>query len=96
MTDPALFWVPSTNPGNIVFYTGNELPGWRGNLLLAAMSRALVRITFDAGGKPMEQERLLTDLGQRFRDVRQGPDGAVYLLTDEQSGAMLKVQTQHP
>ena len=96
MTDPVLYWVPSTNPGNIAFYTGNELPGWRGNLLMAAMSRALVRIGFDAAGKPVSQERLLSDLGQRFRDVRQGPDGAVYLLTDERSGAMLKVTAQKP
>jgi len=96
MTDPVLFWVPSTNPGNIAFYTGAALPGWRGNLLLAAMSRALVRISFDAAGKPAGQERLLADLGQRFRDVRQGPDGAVYLLTDETTGAMLKVGPASP
>jgi glucose/arabinose dehydrogenase len=96
MTDPVLYWVPSTNPGNIVFYTGSELPAWRGNLLLAAMSRALVRISFDAAGKPSGQERLLSDLGQRFRDVRQGPDGAVYLLTDEQDGAMLRVAWAKP
>jgi glucose/arabinose dehydrogenase len=94
MTDPELYWVPSTNPGNIVFYTGAELPGWRGDLLLAAMSRALVRISFDSAGKPVGQERLLLDLGQRFRDVRQGPDGAVYLLTDETAGAMLKIEGQ--
>jgi glucose/arabinose dehydrogenase len=96
MTDPVLYWVPSTNPGNIVFYTGKEIPGWRGNLLMAAMSRALVRISFDAAGNPVGQERLLSDLGQRFRDVRQGPDDAVYLLTDERSGAMLKVTAQKP
>ena len=63
MTDPVLYWVPSTNPGNIVFYTGNELPGWRGNLLLGAMSRALVRISFRRGrqafgpGAPTERSR---------------------------------------
>jgi glucose/arabinose dehydrogenase len=96
MTDPVLYWVPSTNPGNIAFYTGNALPGWRGNLLMAAMSRALVRISFDAAGKPVSQERLLSDLGQRFRDVREGLDGAVYLLTDERSGAILKIQPQSP
>ncbi|HSC15847.1 MAG TPA: PQQ-dependent sugar dehydrogenase [Gammaproteobacteria bacterium] len=96
MTDPALYWAPSTNPGNIAFYTGDKLPGWRGSLLLAAMSRALVRISFDSAGKPVAQERLLRDLGQRFRDVRQGPDGAVYLLTDETAGAMLEVESQSP
>ena len=61
-----------------------------------AMSRALVRISFDAAGKPVSQERLLSVLGQRFRDVRQGPDGAVYLLTDERSGAILRIQPQSP
>jgi glucose/arabinose dehydrogenase len=60
------------------------------------MSRALVRISFDAAGKPVGQERLLSDFGQRFRDVRQGPDGAVYLLTDEVAGAVLKVEAQSP
>ena len=96
MTDPELYWAPSTNPGNIVFYTGDELPGWRGSLLLAAMSRALVRISFDSAGKPVAQELLLRDLGQRFRDVREGPGGVVYLLTDETAGAMLKVEGQSP
>jgi glucose/arabinose dehydrogenase len=55
-----------------------------------------VRISFDAGGKPAGQERMLADLGQRFRDVRQGPDGAVYLLTDEPAGAMLKIEAASP
>ena len=96
LEDPVLHWAPSINPGNVAFYTANELPGWRGDLLLAAMSRSLVRIGFDAAGQPAEQERMLTELGQRFRDVRQGPDGAVYLLTDEAAGAMLKVEAQSP
>jgi glucose/arabinose dehydrogenase len=92
MVDPVLFWVPSINPGNISFYTGDALAGWRGNLLLATMTRSLVRISFDAAGKPTGQERLLTDLGQRLRDVRQGPDGFVYVLTDETAGALLKIE----
>jgi len=60
------------------------------------MSRALVRISFDSAGKPVAQELLLRDLGQRFRDVREGPGGVVYLLTDETAGAMLKVEGQSP
>ena len=92
MVDPVLFWAPSINPGNLSFYTGDKLAGWRGDLLLAAMSRSLVRISFDAAGKPAGQERLLTDLGQRLRDVRQGPDGFVYVLTDETAGALLKIE----
>ena len=79
-------------PATSSFYTGDKLAGWRGDLLLAAMSRSLVRISFDAAGKPTGQERLLTDLGQRLRDVRQGPDGLVYVLTDETAGALLKIE----
>jgi glucose/arabinose dehydrogenase len=94
MTEPALYWVPSINPGNIAFYSADELASWRGDLLLATMTRSLVRIDFDATGKPGSQEKLLTDLGQRFRDVRQGPDGLVYLLTDETAGAVLKIESK--
>jgi len=90
MVDPVLFWTPSINPGNISFYVGRPLP-WRGDLLLATMSRSLVRIGFDASGKPASQEKLLTELGQRLRDVRVGPDGLVYVLTDETAGALLRV-----
>jgi glucose/arabinose dehydrogenase len=92
MVDPVLFWAPSINPGNISFVTSDKLPGWRGDLLMAAMSRSLVRIDFDDAGKVVGQERLLTDLGQRLRDVRQGPDGLVYVLTDETAGALLRIE----
>jgi len=92
MVEPLLYWVPSINPGNIAFYSADKFPSWRGDLLLATMTRSLVRIDFDAAGRPGNQEKLLTDLGQRFRDVRQGPDGLVYLLTDETAGAVLKIE----
>jgi glucose/arabinose dehydrogenase len=87
-----LFWAPSINPGNLSFYTGDKLTSWRGDLLLATMARSLMRISFDAAGEPTGQERLLTELGQRLRDVRQGPDGFVYVLTDETAGALLKIE----
>ena len=90
--DPVLFWVPSINPGNLIFYNGDKFPAWKGNLLMGTMTRSLLRETFDAQGKPASQERLLTELGQRFRDVREGPDGFVYLLTDETAGAVLKIE----
>jgi glucose/arabinose dehydrogenase len=61
-------------------------------MLMAAMSRSLVRASFDDAGDPVGQERILTELGQRFRDVRQGPDGLIYLLTDETEGAVLRVE----
>jgi glucose/arabinose dehydrogenase len=92
MVDPVLFWVPSINPGNLVFYGGDRLPAWRGDMLMAAMGRTLLRVHFDAAGKPTHQERMLTELEQRLRDVREGPDGLVYVLTDETAGAMLRIE----
>jgi glucose/arabinose dehydrogenase len=92
MEDPVLFWVPSINPGNLAFYAGDKFPAWRGDLLMAAMSRSLLRASFDAAGQPTGQERMLTELGQRLRDVRLGPDGLVYVLTDESAGAMLRIE----
>jgi glucose/arabinose dehydrogenase len=92
MEDPVLFWVPSINPGNLVFYAGERFPAWRGDMLMAAMSRTLLRVEFDADGRPVSQERMLTELGQRLRDVREGPDGLIYVLTDETAGAMLRIE----
>jgi glucose/arabinose dehydrogenase len=92
MTEPVLYWVPSINPGNLSLYTAGKLAGWRGDLLLATMTRSLVRIHFNPAGQPTGQERMLTELGQRWRDVRQGPDGLVYLLSDETAGALLKIE----
>lgn len=92
MVDPVLFWAPSINPGNLVFYNGSKFPEWRGDLLMAAMARTLLRAEFDANGKPVAQERMLTELGQRLRDVREGPDGLLYVLTDETDGALLRIE----
>ncbi|HEU4617138.1 MAG TPA: PQQ-dependent sugar dehydrogenase [Gammaproteobacteria bacterium] len=92
MEEPVLFWVPSINPGNLLFYYGDRFPAWRGNMLMATMTRSLLRVTFDDAGKPVAQERMLTDLGQRLRDVRLGPDGLLYVLTDEREGAMLRIE----
>jgi len=91
LEDPVLFWVPSIQPGNILFYFGEQFPQWRGNLLMATMSRSVMRATFDADGNPVAQERFLTELGQRFRDIRVARDGSLYLLTDVATGAMLRV-----
>jgi glucose/arabinose dehydrogenase len=91
MEDPVLFWAPSINPGNLIFYNGDKFPAWKGNMLMAAMSRSVLRATFDAQGKPVGQERMFTELKQRFRDVRLGPDGFIYLLTDETAGAVIRI-----
>jgi aldose sugar dehydrogenase len=92
MVDPVLFWAPSINPGNLLFYSGDAFPGWKGDMLMATMTRSLLRVEFDAAGNPGMQERMLTELGQRLRDVRQAPDGLIYVLTDETAGAMLRIE----
>lgn len=92
MTDPVIAWgPPSHNPGNLAFYDGALFPGWEGDLLVAMMNRSLIRVTLDDAGRATGQEPMLQELNQRFRDVRVGPDGAVYLLTDENEGALLRI-----
>ncbi len=91
MAQPVRYWVPSISPSGMAFYTGADFPSWRGNLFLGALSgRALVRLVLD-GGSVVHEERLLLDLGKRIRDVRQGPDGRLYLLTDAADGALLRL-----
>jgi len=93
MIDPVLaFGPPSVNPGNLAFYAGDHFPGWNGDLLLATFTRGLLRYNTDATGMPQgEPEVLLRDLGQRWRDVRVGPDGNIYMLSDMADGALIKV-----
>ena len=92
MEDPVLTWAPSINPGNLLFYNGDKFPAWKGHMLMATMTRSVLRATFDAQGQPTAQERMLTELQQRFRDIRLGPDGFIYLLTDESAGALLRIE----
>ena len=93
MTDPVWAFPPSGNPGNLLIYRGSLFPAWQGNLLLTNMSRqpSLVRMVLSPDGHVVGQEKMLENLGQRLRDVRVGPDGAIYLLTDETAGAVLKI-----
>jgi len=95
---PELFWVPSVTASGILFYSGDKIPAWKGNLFLGSMTvdrlpgtGNLQRIVFNQNGE-QRRESLLTDLHQRIRDVRQGPDGMLYLLTDENDGALLKIE----
>lgn len=91
--DPVLaFGPPSLNPGNLAFYDGALFPGWRGDLFLASFTQGLLRYNTDATGTPVgEPERLLRDMGQRWRDVRNGPDGALYMLSDMTDGVVLRI-----
>jgi glucose/arabinose dehydrogenase len=75
----------------MAFFTGKTFPPWHGNLFLGALSgRALVRLELE-GTTVVHEERLLGDLKERIRDVRQGPDGHLYLLTDASNGALLRL-----
>ncbi|WP_305098008.1 PQQ-dependent sugar dehydrogenase [Croceibacterium aestuarii] len=92
MTDPVLaFGPPSLNPGNPVFYAGDMFPGWRGDLLLPSFTKGVLRFEMKDGMPEGEPEYLLADLKQRFRDAHVAPDGSVYLLTDEPTGAVLRI-----
>jgi glucose/arabinose dehydrogenase len=92
MEQPIKYWVPSIAPSGMAFYVGDLLPAWRGNLFVGALAgQALVRLELD-GEKITREERLLRDLRERIRDVRQGPDGALWLLTDNSDGRILRVR----
>ena len=91
MEQPIRYWVPSIAPSGMAFYTGDLLPAWRGNLFVGALAaQLLVRLELD-GDKVVKEERLLRDVRERIRDVRQGPDGALWLVTDSGSGRILRV-----
>ena len=93
MEQPVKYWDPSVSPSGLAFYTGTLLPGWKGSLFTGALSGArLIRLRLDpAGERVVEEEPLLTELRERIRDVRQGPDGALWLLTDSPNGRVLRV-----
>jgi glucose/arabinose dehydrogenase len=92
MTQPLHVWVPSIAPSGMAFYEGSAFPAWRGSLLLGALrGQSLVRLVLD-GDKVVAEERLLSQQVGRVRDVRVGPDGLVYLLTDSPDGAFLRLR----
>ena len=94
MEQPLYYWDPVIAPSGMVFYTGDLFPEWKGNLFIGGLvSTNLVRLTIN-GERVVDEERLLRDLQpkpERIRDVRQGPDGALYLLTDHEKGRLLKL-----
>jgi glucose/arabinose dehydrogenase len=91
MEQPVYFWTPSIAPSGMAFYTGRRLPAWRGNLFVAAMAgRHIVRLVLD-GERVVAEERLLVEMNTRFRDVRDGPDGNLYVMTDGNDGQILRL-----
>ena len=91
MEQPVHYWDPSIAPSGMAFYDADAIPGWKGNLLVGALKFGLlVRLVLD-GTKVVREERLLEGLNERIRDVRVGPDGLVYLLTDSSDGRLLRL-----
>ena len=91
MEQPIHYWVPSIAPSGMAFYTGDRFPRWKGNLFVGALrDQMLVRLQLD-GEKVVKEERLLKNALGRIRDVRMGPDGLIYLLTDESSGVLARL-----
>jgi len=92
MAQPLHKWVPSIAPSGMTFYTGNKFAKWRGDLFVGALKdQMLVRLKLD-GEKVVREERLLKNVLGRIRDVRTGPDGFVYLLTDEPNGVLARLE----
>ena len=94
LDQPIYWWVPSIGPSGVLFYTGSLMPQWKGNVFVGSMpGRHLVRLVLNAtGDRVVNEEKLLTDLRWRIRDVKQGPDGALYVLTDEDNGRLLRLR----
>jgi glucose/arabinose dehydrogenase len=87
MDNPRVFWVPSISPSSILFYTGDRFPAWKGNLFVGALNgQQLQRIAFNQPSQAERREPLLTQLAIRIRDVKQGPDGNLYVATEKRSG----------
>jgi glucose/arabinose dehydrogenase len=96
---PIAFWMPSIAVSGMAFYTGDRLPKWKGDVFVGALRTGeipgtghLERILFNEKMQELRRETLLRELRQRIRDVRQGPDGLLYLLTDEKEGAVLRIE----
>jgi aldose sugar dehydrogenase len=97
--DAQVFWVPSISTSGLAFYTGDRLPKWKGDVFVGGMrygeipnTGRLERILFNENMEELRREPLFLELRQRIRDVRQGPDGLLYLLTDYDDGALLRVE----
>ena len=92
MEQPLHYWDPSIAPSGMAFYEGDMFPGWKGNLLIGSLKfQVLSRLELD-GSKVVHEERLLRGLNERIRDVRVGPDGLIYLLTDSSDGRVLRIE----
>jgi glucose/arabinose dehydrogenase len=99
MIDPVVVWVPSISTTGMTFYTGDKLAAWKGNLFVGGVrygeipgTGQISRIVFNENMEEIRRESLLADLRHRIRDIRQGPDELLYVLTDEADGALLRIE----
>jgi glucose/arabinose dehydrogenase len=103
MEAPLVYWMPSISVSGLMVYTGDRFPNWKGNAFVGAMRYGeiagtghLQRIVFNERMEEIRREMLLLSLQQRIRDVKQGPDGFIYLLTEENPGALLRIEPEQP
>lgn len=96
---PVVYWTPAIAVSGMTFYTGDKFPKWKGDVFVGSLRTGEIpgtghvdRILFNTKMEELRRESLLTDLHQRIRDIRQGPDGLLYVLTDEKEGAVLKIE----
>ena len=99
MESPIVVWLPAIAVAGMAVYTGDQFPTWQGNVFVGSLREGgipgtghLQRIVFNEHTEELRRESMLTELRQRIRDVREGPDGLLYLLTDEDNGAVLRVE----
>lgn len=99
ITDPTVLWIPSIAPSGLLVYSGDKFPSWKNNLFVGSNREGeipgtghLERVVFNDKFQELRRESMFTDLHQRIRDVRQGPDGFVYMITDENDGAVLRLE----
>jgi aldose sugar dehydrogenase len=95
--DPVVFWVPAIAISGLSFYDGDKFPAWKGNAFVGAMragtGQFIARVVFNAKGQPTGRDHsMLAELKQRIREVKPGPDGLLYVLTDETAGAVLRIE----
>ena len=99
METPLVVWLPAIAAAGMTVYTGDEFPAWKGNVFVGSLRQGgipgtghLERIVFNAETEELRRESMLTELRQRIREVREGPDGFLYLLTDEDDGSLLRIE----
>jgi aldose sugar dehydrogenase len=103
MEQPLVFWVPAIATSGLTFYTGDRFPAWKGHVFAGGMrqgevprSGQLVRLDFNDKWEELHRESMLKELQNRVRDVRQGPDGLLYVLTAENDGALIRMEPEPP